>query len=257
MKHIHILVVLLFVLTSCLSEKNKSEKKNETILSAPLEKGQEISKEIVPTDTMPPQISLDGHLDTLDVKISNMNASEFETPVASSDGKYVLVKFYIYSCCIDYGDFFRLYHQNEEVWTIQTYPAEDTRWSDANFDSVNIQLHRLLNTRSFAEMQPIHTYTIDTLENTSRLSLSIKFNLNNINYKSDTFHIEAIDYENSRCCQGGYIEENYVCKILPEIRAIWADARFRIILLEYGIIHNLNGCDRGPFFKTVHINEEN
>ena len=34
------------------------------------------------------------------------------------------------------------------------------------------------------------------------------------------------------------------------------DARKRMILLEYGVIHGANGCDEGPFFKTVDLIEK-
>ena len=175
-----------------------------------------------------------------------INSSTPMIPVISDNDHYVIVKFGENSCCYDNGTFLRLYEGNRENWTIQTYPAEDVEWTDAAFDSVKVKVRQLIGIKKYFAMALVSKYKIKN----SGAALSIEF-LTNKTYRSKPFKIDSIRYENSSCCLGGVIEENYNCKISPGIQKIWIDKHNQVLLIEYGIIHGANGCDRGPFLRLL------
>ena len=173
-------------------------------------------------------------------------------PAVSHDGQSIIVKFSNYSCCYYDGAFLRLYDQGQEIQTIQTEPEEDIEWSDADFDSAKVKIERLMELKRYHEMTPVAEYKI----NDSGTSRSVELSMNEITYQSASFKLDSIQYESSFCCLGGVIEENYDCKIEPGIKNIWIDTTGGVVLLEYGIVSDANGCDRGPFFKIILIRNE-
>ncbi|MEM9338343.1 MAG: hypothetical protein AAGA66_06405, partial [Bacteroidota bacterium] len=186
------------------------------------------------------------------VETEDIINSDIGMPVASNDGQYVLVKFYHYSCCYDDGAFLRLYNGDKKVRTIQTAPAEDIEWSDAVFDSVKIKIRQLVGARSYYAMTSVPTYEIKD----SGEAWSIDLVIGSKTHQSKPFKIDSIRYGDSSCCLGGMIEEEQPCKMVPDIQNIWIDKSKNMMLLEYGVVSGLNGCDRGPFFKTVALTKD-
>ncbi|MEL7270372.1 MAG: hypothetical protein AAGL34_12420 [Bacteroidota bacterium] len=185
-----------------------------------------------------------GKVSNLNDTISSVEIINSDTPmvrVISDDSQYVIVKFGKYSCCYDSGTFLRLYEGNKENWTIQTYPAEDVEWTETDFDSVKVKARQLIGIKKYYTMALVSKYKIKN----SRAALSIEF-VTDKTYRSKPFKIDSIP---SNCCLG-IIEEIPNCKVHPKIQKIWIDKHNQVLLIEYGI-NSTNGCDRGPFFKTV------
>ncbi len=216
----------------------------------------QIMKNLIDTISLTETFNTD--FDTFDLKTSITNDEYIlsNMPVASYNGQYIIVKFHNYSCCFDDGEFLRLYSQNEEVQTIQIYHSEDVEWTDATFDSVKIKIEHLINARNYYAMTFISKYNIKNIKQNSEVELAIEIFLNNEKYESKPFKMDSIRYKDSGCCLGGIIEKDYECKTFPDLINIWIDANKKMILIEYGIIHGLDGCDRGPFFKMVDLKDK-
>jgi len=196
--------------------------------------------------------------DTLNKKatVANDESIISNMPAATYSGRYVIVKTSPYSCCYFDGYVLQLYDMscNKIVQQIQIAPSEDDKWTDATFDSLRIQVGDMINAGNYYTMTAIHKDSSKIIKQNSEIDSSIELIINNKIYKSKTFKLDSIEYGDSWCCLG-LIENDYECKIPPSIINIWMDARERLILLEYGIMHAADGCERGPFFKTIDLFE--
>ena len=260
----HLLIILFItLLTSCGHEPKidntpDSNEQKDKIISDSAHTAIKKSDNDNPNDTISLTETFNIEFDTLNQKprITNDKSIVSNLPAATYNGQYVIVNTDIYSCCFDDGNFLRLYDitGNEEVKPIQTFPAEDVEWDDATFDSVRIQVEDMINARNYYTMTAIHEDSSKVIKQNPGVDLSIEMIFNNKIYESKIFKIDSIEYGDSRCCLG-FIKKDYNCKIFPRIMNISMDARERMILVEYGIIHGASSCDSGPFFKTVDLIE--
>jgi len=260
----YILITLfILILTSCgdstkVDNTLNSNKQKEKTISDSAYPDIEKTYDDNQNDTISLTEAFNLEFDTLNKKpsVTNRESIISDVPAATYTGRYVIINTYEYSCCFYDGNFLCLYDmaQDKIVQQIKVYPAEDIEWAVVTFDSVRIQVREMINAKNYYTMTFIHKDSIKITKQNSGVDLSIEINFSNKIYNSKTFKTDSIEYGNSRCCLG-FIENDYVCKIFPRIMNIWMDARERMILLEYGVIHGANGCDRGPFFKTVEIIE--
>ncbi len=183
---------------------------------------------------------------TLGLKPQIVDEDISNIPATSYNGEYVILKFQNSSCCYSYGEFLCLYKENKEIERIQISPEEAIEWTDTIIDSMKIKIKYLIESRDYYKMTSIHKYKIKTIEKNSVVELST----NDMSYESQSFKINSITLD-SYCCSGELNNENHPCKIFPDIVNVWIDFRKKMILIEYGITHGANGCDSGPFFKTI------
>lgn len=207
-------------------------------------------------DTISEIINIDFDTLNLTPRVINNNHHKISVsniPAMSYNGRYTIISYNNYSCCYYDGTFLQI-NKKEFSKTIQISPQEDIEWNKATIDSIKTEIKKqLASTNSYYGMTLIKNHNTKILRQHQMGELSIQVSHNNEIYESKPFKIDSIRYTDSRCCLGGDIKTGYICKIFPEIMNTWIDARKKMILLEYGIVHGLNGCDRGPFFKTVDL----
>lgn len=144
---------------------------------------------------------------------------------------------------------------NDFTQPLKVGPDEDNEWDDTKYDSISVQVKALMGNRKFFEMEPISIDSSKIIQQDSIPTLNVEFLFNGKKYLSKPFQLDFVEYDDSFCCTG-FIED-YDCKLFPEhFENIWIVSDKKILLLEYGIIHQANGCDRGPFFKIINYTKK-
>lgn len=183
-----------------------------------------------------------------------LDESFFKTeylPAFSSDKQSAVLLHQMYSCCIS-GDILFLtvaVEKEEPSESILVSPSEDAGTVLAEQDAQKHlrRVQRILREGAYRPMTPVDLASLETERDSATGLARIAFQ-----HAGRTHTASKIPLRDWRapyyCC--GYVspeeEADAPCKGPPEIRSIHLDPSGKFALIEFGIVHQMNGCDQGP-----------
>jgi hypothetical protein len=190
---------------------------------------------------------------TVKIFLNDLNEIQIETiPAVSKDESLIAVNYQKYSCCLGYESelLFLSVKRGDPLQRLVMIPHSD---STVHTNAKKLELMEAANwifqVEEFCPMRPVDSFKVVNVFHTSKY---LFLNLDGIKFRTRNFKLPKLripDY----CCANRRLGDVRGCKIHPNFFRVWMSESRDFLLLEYGIIHQANGCDNGPNFRIIRL----
>lgn len=202
-------------------------------------------------------------------KVSYSQENDYKTPIItlienyidysdfpgiSKDGNYIINVHSDYSCCISTETKIELRNvKTEKIESeIMICPSETDEFSftEAELKTKYKAINTLLAAHKFQSMPELCDYSY---EQKGQNKAVLTFVLAEKKYISEAFELPIFSSA-PYCC--GFVNDSVPCMVNTKVHKVWYDLNLKVLFVSYGVVHQVDGCDIGPFYKILGLREE-
>jgi hypothetical protein len=173
-------------------------------------------------------------------------------PACSENGKSIILIHHDYSCCFAGPEELRniiVADNSEGSGVLLTLGENLPDFNKEQNETIITEVNHILKAQIYYSMIRIDTF--DLIKNASSSTTYIEFKYNNLILHSNDFKLPILA-QHGYCCSGNP-EDQVPCELIPNEVIVYINKEQNLLLIDYGYIHQADGCDIGPYYMIVKI----